>query len=79
LESYNFFDKDLVNIVVSIVVQISVRILLDYFFGIEMEYLFMDCNSVRIVEIMGGMGVRMMYTYFVDSVEIKSVVEMVKN
>jgi hypothetical protein len=44
-----------------------------------MEYLFMDCNSVRIVEIMGGMGVRMMYTYFVDSVEIKSVVEMVKN
>jgi hypothetical protein len=68
-----------VNIVGSIMVHISVYILLHYFFGIEEGYLFVDCNSIHIMEIIGGMGVRMVDTYFVNSVEIKSLVKMVKN
>jgi hypothetical protein len=79
LESYNFLDKDLVNIVGNILVQASVCILLDYYFRIEVEYLFVDYNYVCIVKIVGGMDVKMVETYFVDSVVIETVMEMMKN
>jgi hypothetical protein len=39
----------------------------------------MGCNSVRIVKIMGGMGVRIVDIYFMDSMEIKSMVKIVEN
>jgi hypothetical protein len=42
-------------------------------------YLFVGCNSVRIVKIVGGMGVRMVDICFMDSMEIKSMVEIVEN
>jgi hypothetical protein len=79
LEGYNFLDKDLVDIIGSILVQISICILLDYFYGIEVEYLFVGCNSICIVGIVGGMSMRMVDICFVDYVEINSMVEMVEN